>query len=101
LIRLGFCLNGNGPCSRLSYYQEDSILIGIGAGPGCDGQVQVINDILGSTGGYVPKHAQQYANLNEIIKNAVTLYQNEVKHGEFPTEKESFSLDESVLADLK
>jgi 3-methyl-2-oxobutanoate hydroxymethyltransferase len=74
--------------------------IGIGAGPGCDGQVQVINDILGSTGGYVPKHAKQYANLNEIIKNAVALYQNEVKHGEFPTEKESFPLEESVLADL-
>jgi 3-methyl-2-oxobutanoate hydroxymethyltransferase len=63
--------------------------IGIGAGPGCDGQVQIINDILGSTGGYLPKHARQYANLNEIIKKAVAAYQDEVKHGA-STEKESF-----------
>jgi 3-methyl-2-oxobutanoate hydroxymethyltransferase len=74
--------------------------IGIGAGPGCDGQVQVITDILGLTGGYVPRHARQYANLNEIIKKAITSYQDEVKHGEFPTEKESFPLDEAVLAEL-
>ncbi|MCR4394820.1 MAG: 3-methyl-2-oxobutanoate hydroxymethyltransferase, partial [Dehalococcoidales bacterium] len=70
------------------------------AGPGCDGQVQVITDILGLTGGYVPRHARQYANLNEIIKKAITSYQDEVKHGEFPTEKESFPLDEAVLAEL-
>ncbi len=75
--------------------------IGIGAGPGCDGQVQVITDLLGITTGYVPKHAKQYANLAEIIKNAATSYQNEVKHGDFPTEKESFPLDESILSSLK
>jgi len=74
--------------------------IGIGAGPGCDGQVQVITDILGLTSGYVPKHARQYANLNEIIKKAVTTYQEEVKHGDFPTDRESFPLDEEVLAEL-
>jgi len=74
--------------------------IGIGAGSGCDGQVQVITDILGLTSGYVPKHARQYANLNEVIKKAITTYQEEVKHGEFPTEKESFPLDEAVLAEL-
>jgi 3-methyl-2-oxobutanoate hydroxymethyltransferase len=75
--------------------------IGIGAGPGCDGQVQVITDMLGSTAGYVPKHACQYANLNEIIKNAVSAYARDVKSGAIPTEKQSFALDESVLADLK
>ncbi len=74
--------------------------IGIGAGIGCDGQVQVINDILGSFTDFVPKHAKQYAKLADIIRNAVTEYHNEVKAGSFPTDKQSFSMDESVLAEL-
>jgi 3-methyl-2-oxobutanoate hydroxymethyltransferase len=74
--------------------------IGIGAGIGCDGQVQVINDILGSFADFVPKHAKQYAKLTDIIRKAVTDYHNEVKDGTFPTEKQSFSMDESVLAEL-
>ncbi len=75
--------------------------IGIGAGIGCDGQVQVINDILGSFADFVPKHAKQYAKLTDIIRNAVTEYDNEVKAGSFPTDKQSFSMDESILAGLK
>jgi 3-methyl-2-oxobutanoate hydroxymethyltransferase len=71
--------------------------IGIGAGPGCDGQVQVINDLLGSFSDFVPKHAKQYARMSDIIMKAVTEYQNEVKSGFFPTEKHSFSMDESIL----
>jgi 3-methyl-2-oxobutanoate hydroxymethyltransferase len=71
--------------------------IGIGAGSGCDGQVQVINDLLGSYTDFVPKHAKQYVKLADIIKNAVTDYQNEVKSGAFPTEKQSFTMDESIL----
>lgn len=74
--------------------------IGIGGGPGCDGQVQVINDILGSFTDFVPKHAKQYTKLADIIRNAVTEYFNEVKNGAFPTEKQSFSMDESILAGL-
>jgi 3-methyl-2-oxobutanoate hydroxymethyltransferase len=75
--------------------------IGIGAGPDCDGQVQVINDILGSYADFVPKHAKQYAKLTDIIRSAVTQYQDEVKAGAFPTEKQSYSIDESLLAELK
>ncbi|GAF67515.1 unnamed protein product, partial [marine sediment metagenome] len=75
--------------------------IGIGAGIGCDGQVQVINDILGSFADFVPKHAKQYAKLTDIIKSAVTEYYDEVKAGSFPTDKQSFTMDESVLAELK
>jgi len=74
--------------------------IGIGAGIGCDGQVQVINDILGSFAEFVPKHAKQYAKLADIMSSAVTEYYNEVKAGCFPTEKQSFSMDESILAEL-
>jgi 3-methyl-2-oxobutanoate hydroxymethyltransferase len=74
--------------------------IGIGAGIHCDGQVQVINDILGSYTEFVPKHAKQYVKLTDIIAKAVTHYQSEVKAGTFPTEKQSYSIDESLLAEL-
>jgi len=74
--------------------------IGIGAGIDCDGQVQIINDILGSYTEFVPKHAKQYAKLTEIISKAVTQYYDEVKAGSFPTEKHSSSIDESLLAEL-
>jgi len=73
--------------------------IGIGAGAGCDGQVLVINDIL-SLSDFIPKHAKQYAKLADIIRNAVTEFYNEVKTGSFPTDKQSFSVDESILAEL-
>jgi 3-methyl-2-oxobutanoate hydroxymethyltransferase len=75
--------------------------IGIGAGIGCDGQVQVINDILGSFADFVPKHAKQYVKLTDIVRDAVTEFHNEVTAGTFPTDKQSFSMDESVLAELK
>jgi 3-methyl-2-oxobutanoate hydroxymethyltransferase len=82
--------------------QKTSIpIIGIGAGIGCDGQVQIINDILGSFTDFVPRHAKQYAKLADIIRDAITEYDKEVKAGTFPTEKHSFSMDESLLADLK
>jgi len=75
--------------------------IGIGAGIGCDGQVQVINDILGSFTDFIPKHAKQYAKLADTMRSAITEYYNEVKDGSFPTDKQSFSMDESLLAGLK
>jgi len=75
--------------------------IGIGAGIHCDGQVQVISDILGSYTDFVPKHAKQYAKLADIISKAVTQYHSEVKAGTFPTAKQSYSIDESLLAELE
>ncbi|MFC1991868.1 3-methyl-2-oxobutanoate hydroxymethyltransferase [Chloroflexota bacterium] len=75
--------------------------IGIGAGPDCDGQVQVINDTLGSFTEFIPKHAKRYANLGEIIKNAVIEYDKEVKEGVFPTEKHSYIIDKAVIAELE
>ena len=74
--------------------------IGIGAGAGCDGQVQVINDILGSFSDFVPKHAKQYVNLAEIMRRALSEYAEEVKSGAFPTEKHSFFIDEAILAEI-
>ena len=65
--------------------------IGIGAGVHCDGQVQVVNDLLGlSVGDFVPKHAKRYANLNEEIKKAFTQYVKDVKKAKFPDKDHSF-----------
>jgi len=75
--------------------------IGIGAGPGCDAQVQIINDILGSYTDFVPKHAKQYLKLSDMIRKALMEYDKEVKEGAFPTEKQSFTMDESLLKELK
>jgi 3-methyl-2-oxobutanoate hydroxymethyltransferase len=75
--------------------------IGIASGPNCDGQVQIINDILGSFTDFVPRHAKQYAKLADIIHDAVAEYYEEVKAGTFPTKKHSFSMDESMLTELK
>ncbi len=75
--------------------------IGIGAGGGCDGQVQVINDVIGSFTDFVPKHAKQYAKVAEVIRKAVTEYYNETKAGTFPTEAQGFKMDESILKELE
>lgn len=75
--------------------------IGIGAGPYCDGQVQVISDILGLFTDFVPKHAKQYARLADLIRKAVAEYIDEVEKGSFPTEKQSHSMDEGILASLE
>ena len=75
--------------------------IGIASGAGCDGQVQIINDILGSFTDFVPRHAKQYAQLADTIRDAVSRYYDEVTAGAFPTKKHSFTMDETVLAKLK
>ena len=74
--------------------------IGIGAGPDCDGQVQVFHDLLGLLESRPPKHAKQYAQLNEVIKQAIATYVGEVRDGSFPTEANSFAMDEATLAEL-
>jgi 3-methyl-2-oxobutanoate hydroxymethyltransferase len=64
--------------------------IGIGAGAGCDGQVLVTHDMLGLTDGYVPRFVKPYAQLRDVIRDAVTRYRDEVRSGVFPDEKRSF-----------
>ncbi|MDX1927855.1 MAG: 3-methyl-2-oxobutanoate hydroxymethyltransferase [Pirellulaceae bacterium] len=65
--------------------------IGIGAGPHCDGQVLVTNDLLGLTVGRVPKFVRPMANLAEQIQTAVKQFNSEVRSGAFPSATESFS----------
>jgi 3-methyl-2-oxobutanoate hydroxymethyltransferase len=64
--------------------------IGIGAGPDCDGQVLVIHDLLGLTFSTQPKFARKYANVGEIISNAVREYCEDVRNGSFPSDAESY-----------
>jgi 3-methyl-2-oxobutanoate hydroxymethyltransferase len=64
--------------------------IGIGAGEFCDGQVLVINDILGIDSSFNPKFIKKYTDLNTIIKDAVTSYDREVKNRSFPSAAYSY-----------
>lgn len=89
------------PLSKIITKKSGIPTIGIGAGPHCDGQVQVVSDILGLYTDFVPRHAKQYARLSDIIKQAVSDYMNEVQEGAFPTEKQSSTMDESLLAGLE
>ena len=65
--------------------------IGIGAGPGCDGQVLVINDVLGLDDRFAPKFVKRYESLSVRVRDAVSTYIDEVRRGQFPTEAHSFS----------
>ncbi len=67
-----------------------SMTIGIGAGKYCDGQVLVINDMLGMDERFKPRHVKVYANLSEIIKKAVADFKEEVRSGKFPDDVHSF-----------
>ncbi len=65
-------------------------LIGIGAGPHCDGQVLVMHDMLGMQFDFSPRFLRRYANLQSIIVNAVEQYTKDVKDASFPNESESY-----------
>jgi 3-methyl-2-oxobutanoate hydroxymethyltransferase len=75
--------------------------IGIGAGAGCDGQVQVFHDLLGLFDAFTPKHAKRYADAGALIREAIAAYTADVKSGAFPTAKESFKMDPAALAELR
>lgn len=75
--------------------------IGIGAGPGCDGQVQVIHDILGWYPDFMPKHARKYTDMAFALTTAFQDYMRDVQSGTFPTDENSFPMDESLLEGLE
>jgi len=67
--------------------------IGIGAGPRCDGQVLVTNDLLGLFDEFTPKFVKRYANLRETLLQAFGQFREEVRAGAFPGPEHSFSLE--------
>ena len=71
--------------------------IGIGAGAGCDGQVLVYADMLGMYSDFIPKFVKRYANLGDIMKEAIQGYIDEVGSGAFPAEEHTFKIDEDVI----
>jgi len=89
------------PLARIITQSIDIPTIGIGAGPDCDGQVQVISDILGLFTEFIPRHAKQYAKLAPEMRNAVANYVAEVNSHSFPTMEHSFTMDESILESLE
>jgi len=75
--------------------------IGIGAGPGCDGQVLVWHDLLGASGGPVPKFVKQYADLSGTIARALEHYAAEVRRGVFPGEPQTYTMPDDERAEFE
>lgn len=99
-----FCLILEMVPEETAKYISDNLsipTIGIGAGKYCDGQVLVIDDILGKYPGIVPKFVKQYANIKEIIKTAVTNYNDEVKRNVFPSKENTFNLTDEEREKLE
>lgn len=76
-------------------------ILSIGAGPYCDGQVLVVHDALGFFGGHVAKFVKQYANMNQIIEEALNKYKEEVEQVIFPAPEHCYKIKEEELAKLK
>lgn len=72
--------------------------IGIGAGPGCDGQVLVYHDVLGLFDRFTPKFVKQYANVGQSILQALRSYAEDVESGRFPTEEHTYPIAEEELS---
>jgi 3-methyl-2-oxobutanoate hydroxymethyltransferase len=73
--------------------------IGIGAGAGCSGQVQIITDLIG-LGDFIPKHARPYVRIREQIREAATSYAADVAAGTFPGPQETVRMDDAVLDEV-
>ena len=88
------------PLARAITDRLDLPTIGIGAGSACGGQVQVYHDLLAYATNFVPRHAKQYAALGDAVRGAVAGYVADVRAGTFPTEQESFAMNEDVLREI-
>jgi len=78
--------------------------IGIGAGAGCDGQVQVWHDLLTyatpAMSGYQPRHVKRFANVGDVMQQAIAQYAAEVRDGSFPTAEQAFQMPRAALEEL-
>ena len=75
--------------------------IGIGAGPDCDGEVQVLHDILGMYPNFTPRHTRRYAELGQLMGEAAATYMNDVRQRTFPGKEQSTSMDAKVIEALR
>ena len=88
------------PLAKLITEQSDALTIGIGAGNGCDGQVLVYQDMLGYTGGFVPKFVKKYADLHSVMLEAFKQYKQECTNRSFPEVSQSYAISDEVMQAL-
>jgi 3-methyl-2-oxobutanoate hydroxymethyltransferase len=87
--------------ARLVTQRLDIPTIGIGSGPDCDAEIQVVSDILGWFTDFQPRHTKRFAHLAEDAKSAIEEYVSEVRDQKFPTQEHSFTMDEEVVRDVE
>jgi 3-methyl-2-oxobutanoate hydroxymethyltransferase len=75
--------------------------IGIGAGPHCDGEVQVLHDVLGLFPDFTPRHTKRFGELGQAMSAAVQSYMREVRERAFPTDAQSAKIDQAVIEALR
>ncbi|KUO41676.1 MAG: 3-methyl-2-oxobutanoate hydroxymethyltransferase [Hadesarchaea archaeon DG-33-1] len=86
--------------ARMITEKVEAPTIGIGAGPYCDGQVLVVHDLLGLSGGFAPKFVKKYAQLGSVAAKALATFKQEVKSGKFPSLKHSYEMKGEELKKL-
>jgi 3-methyl-2-oxobutanoate hydroxymethyltransferase len=89
------------PLATLITEQLHIPTIGIGAGAGCSGQVQVFHDVLGLFDAFIPRHTKRYADVGKMIQDALAGYHADVQNGAFPSDANSFTMDEAVIEALR
>ncbi len=75
--------------------------IGIGAGTECDIQVLVLHDLIGMSFGRLPRFVRQYANIREVMSEAIVNWMGDVKSGNYPNEKESYGLPKAAIEEME
>lgn len=88
-------------CAKYISEQLEIPVIGIGAGKYTDGQILVVDDVLGKFDGFSPKFVRKYADIKTAIKNAVSSYVKDVKEQTFPEINESFQLKEDEYEEFE
>jgi 3-methyl-2-oxobutanoate hydroxymethyltransferase len=88
------------PLAKLITERTTVPTIGIGAGVDCDGEVQVIYDILGLFPDFTPRHTKRYADVGASVRQAAQTYLAEVRDRTFPTKENSASIDPAILEAL-
>lgn len=87
--------------SRLLTERVSVPTIGIGAGPFCDGEVQVYHDVMGLFPDFTPRHTKRFADLGSVMREGVEAYLREVRDRSFPTDAQSAPIDEQLIEKLR